>query len=131
MELGIPSSTYRAVFQLVLAESRKRRRSVSSIRRTHPRAALSKEAIRVGSYGDRARARHSTSARDCACVGTRDGSTNSRRHLSATYVTLRVPCAKFSALQCVVEVEVASLMFLSRGLCLIACKCESQIENDY
>ena len=68
VELGIPSSTYRAVFQPMAADVRKRRGNVSSIRRAHPRASLSSVAIRVGPCKDRARAGYSTSARDCARV---------------------------------------------------------------
>ena len=82
MELGIPSSTHRAVFQLVPGASRKRRGDVSGIRRAQPRAAAASEAIHVEACKDRARARHSTSGRDCACVRTCGRSTQSRRHLS-------------------------------------------------
>ena len=55
MELGIPSSTYRAVLQLVLADSRKRRGNGSGIRGAHPRATRSSEAIHVEACKDRAR----------------------------------------------------------------------------
>ena len=75
------------MFGLVLAESRKHRGNVSSIRRAHPRAPLSPESIRVGASEDRARARHSTPARDCACVRTCDRPTQSRRHLSDANVS--------------------------------------------
>ena len=76
--------------------------------------------------GPRAR-EDSICARDCTGVRTFEEAQKSCHLLPATYVPLRVRCAKFSALQSAVEVEVASLMFLSRGLCLIACKCESQM----
>ena len=61
---------------------RKRIGSAAGIRRAHPRAALSSEATCVGASKARARARRSTSARDCACVRTCDRSTQSRRLLS-------------------------------------------------
>lgn len=70
MEVGIPSLTYRAVFQPVLADCRKHRGNAPGIRRAHTRAPLSSESLRVGPYEDRARAGHSTSARDCAHVRT-------------------------------------------------------------
>lgn len=78
MELWIQSSTCRMVFQLVLVDSRKRRGHASGIRHAHGRAPLSSESIRVAGYvagyKDRARARHSTPAHDCACVRTCDRS---------------------------------------------------------
>ena len=86
-ELWIRSSTCRTVFQLVHVDSRKRRGHASGIRHAHPRAPLSSESLRVGSYRDRARARHSTSARDCACVRTCDRPTQFRRDLSDANVS--------------------------------------------
>ena len=58
MKLGIRSSTYRAVFLLVLADYRKHAGNGHGIRRARPRAAVSSEAIRAESCKDRARARY-------------------------------------------------------------------------
>ena len=58
--LGFRCRRTDTLHRLVLADSRKRRGNGSGIRRAHPRAALSSEAVRVGAAKDRARARVST-----------------------------------------------------------------------
>ena len=72
VDLGFRRRRTETLFRPVLADSRKRRGYGSGIRRAHPRAALSSEAIHVEPSKDQARERHSMPARDCACVRTCD-----------------------------------------------------------
>ena len=82
VELGFRCRRTDTLFRPVPRDNRKRRGNGSGIGRTHPRAALSSYATASDSIKDRARARHSTPARDCACIGTCGRSTESRRYLS-------------------------------------------------
>ena len=58
VELGLRHRRTEAVFQLAFAGNRKRRGNGSGIRRAHPRAALSSEAVRVGASNPTSPTRH-------------------------------------------------------------------------
>ena len=88
VELGFRVRRTDMLFRPVPGDSRKRRGNVSGIRRAPPRATLSSEAVRVGPSKDRARARHPTPTRDCACVRSCDRPTQSQRLLSDAKVIL-------------------------------------------
>ena len=94
------------LFGHVCGDSRKRRGDGSSIRRAQrfcPRQFAS------DNFGT-ARARHQTTARNCACVRTRDRPTNSRCHLSDVNVSdgfvyqrgskTRMPARRVGTLTC-------------------------------
>ena len=88
VELRLRCRGTNTLLRPVFADSRKHRGNVSSIRRAHPRAPLSSEAVRVGPCKDRTRARRSTSARDCARFGVSARPTQTRRHLSDANVSV-------------------------------------------